>query len=714
MLIKKKQRSFLIIFGIIIIFMTVLFRNSLLQRSEQKTLAGTLNELQSNSRQLSKLDTITLSLQVAENNFRMYTAIWDPAYFVKYTSEIKVISNLLASLSTADTSDISSHIVGDLHNKRKQMLLYGEIKKLADSITNINLQLNVDKINRRFVPVKPFPKPVVKKTVEIEEVKPEPEVKKKKFFQRLKSAIFNKPEPKDTATIKKKTETTYEPVETGAEAYHKSQLEKVGNYYKGLLDDHKKNHTRLNEKEQRILSLNERIFENIKLLFGEFRNNAVVSEAARKTELKNKAKISLDTINWSGKINLGISILSYLGIIFLLYKLYRSYNKTVNANNIAAEQVLSKSKFFTNISHEMRTPLNAIIGVSEQLKSTPLNEDQLAMSKLLDNSSAMLLSAVNEVLDFSRLETKKLSLAKTPFRYKRILKEVADTTRVLADQKKLVLELLQDDAPDLVLDGDAYRLKQILTNLTANAIKFTDKGKVTVKAEVKKTDDLHVWLCIKIIDTGIGISADNIPLVFNEFSQVINSKRVDWQTGSGLGLTICKKLVELHKGKISVESTLGKGTIFTVELPYRIAPAEEENMTLQNDRVLSSDRFKDIHILVVDDSEMNLLVIKMIFKKLGISFDTATGGKDALELMETKQYDMVLTDIQMPEIDGLELSRRIRANPKKHVANVPVIAITGQISPESHALYALAGINDYLIKPFSELELTEKILDYIA
>ncbi|WP_316809851.1 ATP-binding protein [Pedobacter heparinus] len=711
---KKKQRSFLIIFGIIIIFMTMLFRNSLLQRSEQKTLIATLNELQSNNRQLSKLDTITLSLQVAENNFRMYTAIWDPAYFVKYTSEIRLISDLLGSLSAEESSNISSDIVGDLHNKRKQMLIYGEIKKLADSITNINLQLNVDKINGRFVPAKPFPKPVVKKTVEIEEVKAEPEVKKKKFFQRLKSAIFNNPEPKDTATIKKKTETTYEPVETGVEAYHKQQLEKVGNYYKGLLDDQKKNHTRLNEKEQSILSLNERIFENIKLLFNAYKDNAVVNEAARKAALKNKAKTSLDTINWSGKINLGISILSYLGIIFLLYKLYRSYNKTVNANNLAAEQVLSKSKFFTNMSHEMRTPLNAIIGVSEQLKSTPLNEDQLAMSKLLDNSSSMLLSAVNEVLDFSRLETKKLSLAKTPFRYKRILTEMADTTRVLADQKKLVLELLLDDAPDLVLDGDPYRLKQIMTNLTANAIKFTDKGKVTVKAEIKKVDELHVWLCIKVVDTGIGISAENIPVVFNEFSQVINSSRVDWQTGSGLGLTICKKLVDLHKGKISVESTLGKGTVFTVELPYQIAPVEEENMALQNERILSSDRFKDMHILVVDDSEMNLLVIKMIFKKLGISFDTATGGRAALGLMETKQYDMVLTDIQMPEIDGLELSRRIRANPKIKIAQVPVIAITGQISPASHELYALAGINDYLIKPFSELELTEKILDYIT
>lgn len=342
-------------------------------------------------------------------------------------------------------------------------------------------------------------------------------------------------------------------------------------------------------------------------------------------------------------------------------------------------------------------------------------EDQLAMSKLLDNSSSMLLSAVNEVLDFSRLETRKLSLAKTPFRYKRILKEVADTTKVLADQKNITLELVQGEAPDLLLDGDPYRLKQIIMNLTANAIKFTDKGVVSIKVIVKKSDDQNIMLQIKVIDTGIGISPQNIPVIFNEFSQVINSRRNDWQTGSGLGLTISKKLVDLHKGKIAVESTVGKGTTFTVELPYRIATEdEEENLDLQKNQLINSDRFKNIHILIVDDSEMNLLVIKMIFKKLGINFDTAKGGKEALECIEKNRYDMVLTDIQMPDIDGIELTKRIRATSDEKKSQMPVIAITGQISSASHELYFAAGLNDYIIKPFTEMELTEKILDYLA
>jgi signal transduction histidine kinase/CheY-like chemotaxis protein len=710
---KKKQRSFLIIFGIIIVFITLLFRNSIIQRSERKTLLNTLSQLEANNRQISKLDSVTLSLQIAENNFRMYTSVWKSEYFIRYTDEIKTITALLAGLSEEDDKNISENIVGDLASKRKQMLLYGEIKKLADSITNINLQLDVNNINSSLLPLRSFPKPAVKKVVEVEEIKTGPEVKKKKFFQRLKSAILNRPEPIDTAKIVK-TETTYEPIDNGAEAYNKNQLQRIGDYYKGLLEDQKKNHTKLTQKEQSILLLNERIFENIKLLFKEYKNNITVSEAAKKIALKNKAQNSLNNIDWSGKLNFVISLFSYLIIIFLLYKLYRAYSKTMIANKLAAEQVVSKSRFFTNISHEMRTPLNAIMGVSEQLKSTPLNDDQQAMSKLLDSSSSMLLSAVNEVLDFSRLETRKLSLAKTPFRYKRILKEVADTTRVLADQKKLGLELIQDNAPDLLLDGDPYRLKQIVTNLTANAIKFTDQGKVGIEVELKKTDGQQVLLLIKVVDTGIGIAPANIPVIFNEFSQVIDSKRDDWQIGSGLGLTISKKLVDLHKGRINVDSSLGKGTTFTVELPYRIAAEEEENLEEQKEKIINSDRFKKLHILIVDDSEMNLLVVKMIFRKHGISFDAATSGKDALELIENNKYNLVLTDIQMPEMDGIEFAQRVRAHKDAKKAITPLIAVTGQVNVEAHDTYLSAGLNDYIIKPFKEMELIEKILDYSA
>ncbi|MBB2149048.1 ATP-binding protein [Pedobacter gandavensis] len=709
---KNKQRSFLLISAVIILFIGFLFRNSVVQRGRQSTLVSSLKELEDNSLRISKLDTITLSLQTAENNFRMYTTLWDTTYFKKYTKDILLISSLLKELSTDDSSDISGTIVGDLKNKRGQMTLYGELKRLTDSLNNINVGLELLKITGNKPKLKSFPKVMLKKVTKVEESIAAPAAPRQKLFKRLKNAITNKEARKDS-TKRLKTEITYEETAPDVEAYNKKQLENIESFYVNLFDDLKNNRKVLTKKEEEILKLNENIFQNIKRLFQEFRNREGINAELKKAILKSRANTSLTAMERSRQINFWISVLSYFAIILLMWKLYRAYDKTLRANQLAAEQVVIKSRFFTSISHEMRTPLNAIIGVSEQLKSTPLNEDQQQMSKLLDNSSSMLLSAVNEVLDFSRLETGKLALAKTPFRYKKILADIAATARILADEKDLVLELVMDDAPDLLLDGDPYRLKQMVMNLIANAIKFTDKGKVSIQVSLKKADEKHITLFIKVKDTGIGISSENLPLIFNEFSQVINSKRSDWQKGSGLGLAISKKLVEMHKGKISVESTLGKGSTFTLEIPYVIAEKDSEELDAQQAPVINSDRFKNLHLLVVDDSDMNLLVIKMIFKKIGISFDTAHNGHEALNFLESNRYDMVLTDIQMPEMDGIELTKRIRALDDQQKSQLPVIAITGQITSDSHERYLSAGLNDYIIKPFTESELMEKILDYL-
>ncbi|MGY0037364.1 sensor histidine kinase [Pedobacter sp. NJ-S-72] len=287
--------------------------------------------------------------------------------------------------------------------------------------------------------------------------------------------------------------------------------------------------------------MNEQILENIKVMFHEFSDREHQLQQTRKRLLRDKTLHSLEVIDVSGKINFLINVFSIVIIISLLITLYRAYNKIVQANKLASEQVIVKSRFFTSISHEMRTPLNAILGATEQLKATPLNsEQQGAMANLLETSSSMLLSAVNEILDFSRLETGKLSLSKTPFLYKSILHEIVAATAVLANQKGLKLILNQKDAPDLLVTGDPYRLKQIMVNLIANAIKFTDKGEVLVSVSAKRTETGHVQLYVEVSDSGIGISEKELPFIFDEFSQVINNKRMDWQKGSGLGLPICK------------------------------------------------------------------------------------------------------------------------------------------------------------------------------
>lgn len=709
---KNKQVSFIAILVIIAFFIVLLVRTSFTQYTEQKKLQATSLQRDANNEQLYKLDTINMGLQEAENNFRMYTSLWEKQYFIKYSKGIRNVSALLESFSKEDLNNVSTDISNDIAKRDKQILLYTRIKKMTDSLMSVNLLVDTSKVMAPASLFKPFQRPVVKKIIKTEVIEPAPEVKKTKFFQRLKSAILNKDDKKDT-TKTSKVETVIVEGSESDNLYSKKQIDDIEKFYRNLFENQRGNHKLLNENERSILKLNKQILENIKVMFNEFSDREHQLQRTRKMLLRDRTMHSLEVIDTSGKINFLINVFSIVIIISLLVTLYRAYNRIVQANKLASEQVIVKSRFFTSISHEMRTPLNAILGATEQLKATPLNPEQGAMANLLETSSSMLLSAVNEILDFSRLETGKLSLSKTPFLYKSILHEIVAATAVLANQKGLKLILNQKDAPDLLVTGDPYRLKQIMVNLIANAIKFTDKGEVLVHVSTKNTEAGHIQLFIEVSDTGIGISEKELPFIFDEFSQVINNKRMDWQKGSGLGLPICKKLVDLHHGKISVNSTSGKGSTFFLELPYPVAEQTNEDLAAQEGLILQAERFKNIHLLVVDDANMNLLVIKMIFNKMNISFDTATNGEDALIAFDSRHYDMVLTDIEMPGMDGMELTKKIRANADVKKCRTPIIAITGQISPESHQNYISSGLNDYLVKPYKESELLEKILDYL-
>lgn len=705
---KSKQIYFILTLFIIVFCLVFMLTSSYDQYSEQKILRSANTELKANNIQISRLDTINIGLQEAEYNFRMYTSVWEKKYFIKYNQGIQRISSLLEDFSKKEVKGISSAISSDITKRNKQILLYTKLKKLTDSLLFVNLDIDTSQnAAGKFVSWAPAKK-TVKKTVKTEEIKADTAPKKLKLFQRIKSAILNK-NSKDSARIK--TETTYGE-EHAQDSYNKKQLRDIEKFYRDLFENQKDYHKRLTKKEQSILNLNERILNNIKLMFNEFSDKEHLVEASRKIELMDQTLHAIKVIDRSGKINFMGNLLLFSATILLLIKLYNAYNKILKSNKVASEQVMIKSRFFTSISHEMRTPLNAILGVTEQLKDTPLNQDQKSMTSLLETSSSMLLSAVNEILDFSRLETGKLSLSKTSFYYKNVLNDLVATITVLAKQKGLELKLDFDKETDVLLTGDPYRLRQIVLNLIANAVKFTDQGKINVSINLKITE-AQARLIIQVKDTGVGISEKDLPFIFDEFSQVINNKRMDWQKGSGLGLPIVKKLVELHDGKITVSSIVDTGTVFNVELPYLLAKQDKPDLAANDTSALHTDAFKGIHLLVVDDAKMNLLVIEMIFRKLKISFDTATNGEDALEAFKNKHYDMVLTDIEMPGMDGVELTKLIRAYDDDKKSQVPIIAITGHISPDSHQYYLSSGLNDYIMKPFKEKELLEKILDYL-
>lgn len=249
-------------------------------------------------------------------------------------------------------------------------------------------------------------------------------------------------------------------------------------------------------------------------------------------------------------------------------------------------------------------------------------------------------------------------------------------------------------------------------NLLSNAIKFTDHGSVTLKADVVYTSKKQGFLKVQIIDTGIGISSEDIDMIFDEFAQVYYSSTKIKQKGTGLGLAICKRIVEFQGGHIGVTSELGKGSVFSFDIPYEVC---QTNAALKNEGVANIEvtGVEGMRILLADDNKMNILLAQTVLKKYKIISDAAPDGKQAYELFKINNYDLLLTDIQMPEMGGIELTRLIRLDPDPVKANIPILGVTANVLEADRKKYIESGIDDLVLKPFSEKDLIDKIAAYL-
>jgi len=328
------------------------------------------------------------------------------------------------------------------------------------------------------------------------------------------------------------------------------------------------------------------------------------------------------------------------------------------------------------------------------------------------NSSIILLDVVNDILDFSKYEIGKVSLEKRPFSPYLAIKDVFDSLKIQTGVKEIVLELKwTTDQTAFVLE-DPLRLKQIVINLLGNAIKFTNGGKVTLIGSFKKETGKQLRLKVSVIDTGLGISKENQKVIFDEFAQVYYASTKQSYQGTGLGLAICKRIVELHGGSIEVNSEENEGSTFSFEIPYeQIDQPEVKNGS--TNQVIDNQRLAGKRILLAEDNVLNILLAKTILEKYDVIFDSANDGKEALELFNHKTYDLILTDVQMPEMGGVELAKEIRAHSSEEKRAIPVLGITANIMQEDRITYLKSGMNELVIKPFLEQELLDKILKFI-
>jgi PAS domain S-box-containing protein len=401
------------------------------------------------------------------------------------------------------------------------------------------------------------------------------------------------------------------------------------------------------------------------------------------------------------------NIVGTIGLHYDITKRKQSMTELKRAKSEAEAAKEAEKQFLANVSHEMRTPLNAILGMTNLLKGTKLTEEQSEYLEMLDSSSNMLHSLITDILDISKIDAGEVKINKEPFNLISILNVIVRTFSIRMESQPVTIEFIHKEKENLWVNGDLLLFKQILNNLIGNACKFTKKGYVSCKLLVEKIDESNVFIHIDIVDTGIGIDESEQELIFQKFKQGSNNKEEQY-SGTGLGLVITKKLVELQDGTIGVKSRVGKGSIFSVSIPYEIS----KQVSQKEEKLIDISQLEQSIVLIVEDNYLNQRYITTLMKKWGIEYKLAENGLVAVECCRDEKYDLILMDVNMPKMDGYQASREI-LNAEGPNFDTPIVALTASGLKHTRTETERAGMCDFLLKPLHPEDLKKILIKYL-
>ena len=689
-----------------------------------RVLKETLNTLTIVDPETQMLRDLLADLAGAENNFRIYSITNDQSYFDAYNNLISKVVVNIEYLKEKAVNDESKLLQFDsvlvLLARRQSMVDAYIIYKLRRERFDF-AEKTISQIKSGPLDTIPNRLRTTTRVVTVHDtISPgtaEKPVKPKEtqgVFRKIKKAL-SKPQPAENEN----------PVSTGPIVLTTTRvitdtsllrpsdsviLRNVRNVLSNVRRQDVASYEGLKRQELNMLQNSSEIISQIMSIFRQLELTQTLLSNRRSKEAFYKADRSILSIVIIGSVSL-LAILVLIGLILgSIRRSNRLKRNLIEANLRTAELARVKEEFLANMSHEIRTPLNAIIGFSDQLIHTPLNTVQTEYLGAVRRSSKHLLETVNDILDLSRIGSGKLQLEKIPFRLHDVIDDVIVPFRLSATEKGIQFVFGCSVPPGKVIEGDPLRLKQILYNLLSNALKFTEKGTVGFECQLECNEGICEAI-IRVTDTGIGIPVEKLGEIFEDFRQAESSQARRFG-GSGLGLAISRRLARLQQGDITVKSTPGSGSEFTLKIPFPESdqtPAAEEKLAEVSSFTLAGRR-----LLLVDDDVFNILLARIIAENAGMQVDVASNGRQAIEILNQNTYDIIMTDVQMPEISGFELVHFIRNSAIPELSKIPVIAFTaakvGRFDPE----YTSAGFNEVLQKPFSEADFITHASAYLS